>query len=448
MPLDPRTEAMGSDPIGSLLVRFSTPAIVGLLANALYNIVDRMFIGRIVGSQGLAAVTVSFPFFGLAITLGIFVAVGASSLVSRSLGRGDKGRAEQVLANAFLLAVVAGLGLALVGFLQGDILLRLFGASDQILPEARRYLNVVLLGVPFLLMTFVFNGLMRAEGSPRWAMGTMLIATMTNIVLDWLFIARWGWGVAGAAWGTTIAQVVALLWVSFYYGGRSALKIRPALLPLRKEIVVSILAVGFSPGLMELSFVALLVLLNHTFGSLGGDVAISAAGIFFSLDSLFYLPALGIGEGVQPLIGFNYGAGRTDRVRQAVLLAIGAAAVVFALSWGVAELFPHFLVGLFSKGDAELTTIAVRGLRLGYMLLPLASLYVVTSYTFQALGRARAAFVLQVLRQIVFCFPLLLLMPRFLGMDGVWLAFPLMDLSGFTLAFLMLRREMGRWRKG
>lgn len=436
---------MGRDPVGPLLLRFSMPAIVGLLANALYNIVDRMFIGRIVGSQGLAAVTVSFPFFGLAITLGIFVAVGASSLVSRSLGRGDSAKAEQVLANAFTLALLAGLFLALAGHFQGPRMLGLFGASAEILPAALSYLKIVLLGIPFLLVTFVLNGLMRAEGAPRWAMGTMLLATSTNVALDWLFIARLGWGVAGAAWGTTIAQAVAVLWVALYYGRRSVLKVRLRLMAPRRAIVGPLLAVGLSPGLMELSFVVLLVMLNHILGSLGGDVAISAAGIFLSLDSLFYLPALGIGEGAQPLIGFNYGAGKMDRVRKVVVLAIGAAASVFALSWVVVELFPHFLVGLFSKGDAELTAIAVRGLRLGYMILPLASLFIITGYTFQALGRARAAFVLQVLRQVVFCFPLLLLLPRLYGIDGVWLSFPLMDGSGFLMALWMLRREMRRW---
>ncbi|QTX33817.1 MATE family efflux transporter [Aminithiophilus ramosus] len=445
--LDPRTEAMGRDPVGLLLLRFSTPAIIGLLANALYNIVDRMFIGRIVGSQGLTAVTVAFPFFGLAVTLGIFISVGASSLVSRSLGRGDRDRAEQVLSNAFVLAVAAGLVLTLAGALQGERLLRLFGASDQVLPQARDYLEVILFGVPFLLVTFVLNGLMRAEGAPRWAMGTMLLATTVNIVLDWLFIARWGWGVRGAAWGTTIAQVAAVLWVSLFYGRHSSLKIRASLLPLRKEIVAASLAVGFSPGLMELSFVTLLILLNRILGELGGDVAVSAVGIFLSLDSLFYLPALGIGEGAQPLIGFNYGAGRVDRVRRIVFLATTSASAVFSVSWAVVHLFPVALVGLFSKGDVDLTAITVRGMHLGYMLLPLASLYVVTSYTFQALGRARAAFVLQVLRQIVFCFPLLLLLPRFMGIDGVWLSFPLMDVSGFSLALWMLRREMRRWKE-
>ena len=438
---------MGRDPVGILLLRFSAPAIVGLLANALYNIVDRMFIGRIVGSQGLTAVTVAGPFFGLAITLGIFISVGASSLASRSLGRGDRDRAERVLANALVLSVIAGLLLALTGALFGEGLLRLFGASDEILPLARGYLDVVLLGVPFLLVAFVLNGLMRAEGAPRWAMGTMLLATSTNIFLDWLLIARLGWGVVGAAWGTTAAQVVAVLWVALFYGRQSSLKIRRALLPLKREIVGPSLAVGLSPGLMELSFVTLLILLNHLLGSLGGDVAISAAGIFLSLDSLFYLPALGIGDGAQPLIGFNYGAGKVDRVRRVVLLAIGAALAVFSLSWVVVQLFPTFLVGLFSRGDAELTAITVRALRLGYMLLPLSSLFIVTGYTFQALGRARAAFVLQVLRQIVFCFPLLLVLPRFMGMDGVWLSFPIMDISGFSLAFWMLRREMRRWRE-
>ncbi|HCR38478.1 MAG TPA: hypothetical protein DIV80_03225 [Synergistaceae bacterium] len=223
------------------------------------------------------------------------------------------------------------------------------------------------------------------------------------------------------------------------------MKIRARLLPLQKRIVLPIVKVGISPGLLELSFVTLLVLLNRIMGSLGGDIAISAVGIFFSLDTLFYLPALGIGDGAQPLIGFNYGAGRMDRVRKIVMLAIAFAAGIFTFFWAVAEVFPVFLVGLFSRGDPRLTSMAVRGLRLGYMLLPLASLFVVTSYTFQAIGKARATFILQVVRQVVLFFPMLIILPRFIGIDGAWLSFPFMDASGFLLALWMLGAEMKRW---
>lgn len=232
-----------------------------------------------------------------------------------------------------------------------------------------------------------------------------------------------------------------------FYASHSTLKIRTNLLPLRKNIVGPILAVGFSPGLLELSFVILLVMLNHIMGALGGDLAISAVGIFFSLDTLFFLPALGIGDGAQPLIGFNYGAGKMDRVRQVVILAIAASAAVFTLFWAIVEIFPESLVGLFSRGDVELTAITVRGLRLGYILLPMVSLFVIASYTFQALGKARETFILQSMRLIVLCFPMLILLPRFLGIDGVWLSFPFMDASGFLLAFWMLRLEMKRWKK-
>ena len=445
MTFGPQTDTMGRDPVGKLLLRFSMPSIIGLLANALYNIVDRIFIGRIVGAQGLTAVTVGFPYFGLGITLGILISVGASSLVSRSLGKGDRKMARQVLSNALTMAIIAGLSLLFSGLVFGRDLLRLFGASDTVLPEALGYTRIVAAGMPFLLVAFVLNGLMRAEGAPRWAMGTMLTGTITNIFLDWLFIARFGWGVNGAALGTSIAQIMAVCWVAFFYLRFSTLGISKNLMVLKKEILTRVLAVGMSPGLLELSFVTLLVMLNRIMGSLGGDLAISAVGIFFSLDTLFFLPALGIGDGAQPLIGYNYGAGNMDRVRRIIILAIASAALIFTLFWAVAEIFPVFLVGLFSRGDAELTAIAVRGIRLGYLLLPLASLFIVTSYTFQALGKARATFVLQVLRQVVLFFPMLILLPRVMGVDGVWLSFPFMDLTGFLLAFWMLRAEMKRW---
>ena len=199
MSYDTRTEVMGRDPIGSLLFRFSMPAIVGLLSNALYNIVDRMFIGRIVGS-GVRGRYRGIPYFGLAITVGILITVGSSSIVSRNLGCGDRDGAEEVLANAFLMALAGGFLLLWAGFCCGNPMLRLFGASDRVIDPALDYLRIVALGMPFLVMTFSMNGLMRAEGAPRWAMGTMLIGTLTNIFLDWLFIAALGWGVR-AAWG-------------------------------------------------------------------------------------------------------------------------------------------------------------------------------------------------------------------------------------------------------
>ncbi|AFM20896.1 putative efflux protein, MATE family [Acetomicrobium mobile DSM 13181] len=445
--IDNKTERLGREPVGKLLLYFSLPAIAGLFANALYNIVDRIFIGQNVGEIGLAAVTVAFPLFEVSIALCVLICVGAASIASRSLGAGKKKRAELVLGNALALSLIFVLFVCLGMLFLLNPALKFFGASEAVLGSARDYMLIVLLGMPFFMISFVLNSLIRVEGSPRWAMGTLIIGTIANIFLDWLFICAFGWGVKGAAWGTSIAEFLSCLWVALYYAKYSVLKISYKNLKIRMPLVANILAIGITPCITSISFAVLLVILNQTALKLGGDLAVSSVGIFLTLDTLFFLPALGISEAAQPIIGYNYGAGFYHRVRRAIMLALISCLCAFSLSWVATQFFGWQIVRIFCNDHKALIDMTVRALRIGYFFLPAAAIFVVTSYTLQSLGRAREALIIQLVRQLGICYPAMLIMPHIFGLDGIWMAFPATDLGGSILAFFAMYRELGKLKE-
>ncbi|PIE55140.1 MAG: MATE family efflux transporter [Dethiosulfovibrio peptidovorans] len=446
MSLKSRSSRMGQEPVGWLLFQFSIPAIVGMVASALYNIVDRMFIGHVVGSRGLAAVTVTFPFFLFIIASGILIGVGTSSQISRALGEGRHDWAQAAMGNGIMAMMGASILVISVGAVFMDDLMRLCGATPALMPMIRSYLEVILWGVPFQLVSFCGNYFIRAEGHPRHAMWTLILGAGGNVVLDWLFIVRMNMGVRGAALGTVLAQVVASLWVLSFYvrrmGGLDLREIRP-----QRDIMVEMVTVGFSPCMMEMFFVLIMVVLNRTLSRLGGEVAVSAMGIFFSLDSLLFMPVVGIGEGAQPLIGYNYGAGKFDRVSRTVFLAMTAAVVFFLGSLVVAETVPHLLVRLFNDDNRSLADLAVRAIRIGYAGAPMAGVAIISAFFFQALGKARQSLALNLCRQVLFLLPPLILLPPLMGVDGAWLSFPIMDVGGGLMGGWMVRSEMARWRR-
>lgn len=443
-----RSKLMGTEPIGRLLFQFSAPAIVGMVASALYNIVDRMFIGHTVGAAGIGAIAVSFPFSIFIMSSGILIGVGSSSQISRYLGERKLKKAQRVLGNGLLSILAFSFVIMAFGFSFMDPVMELCGASKALLPMASSYMYIVLFGLPFHLVGFGCNYFIRAEGHPRYAMGTLILGALSNVALDWLFILKMGMGVKGAALGTALAQVMAACWVMAFYWrkiGEMPL-VRSAFIPNRK-ILWNMIAIGSSPFMMEMFFMVVMVIFNRTLNRLGGDLAISAMGIFFSLDSMLFMPAMGIGEASQPIIGYNYGAGNFHRVRKTVLMACGTIITVFLCSLFVAEVFPRFLTSLFNREDQDLIDLTVRAMRIGYLFMPLSGITVISGFMFQALGKAKQSILLNMSRQFLFLLPPILILPPIFGIDGVWATFPIVDLGGGILAFFMLRAEMRRWPK-
>ena len=448
-----RTTQLGTKSIGWLLLRFSVPAIVGMMVQSLYNVVDRIFIGNGVGPLGLAGATVSFPFMLVIMAFGMLIGIGGGSLLSISLGQGKRDFAEDVLNNAFVLIIIISLSLTVFGLIFLDPLLRITGASEAVLPYARSYMRIILLGVMLNNIGFGMNSFIRAEGNPKIAMLTMLIGAVLNTILDPIFIFIFNMGIAGAAWATIISQAISSIWVLMYFlGGKSHLTLAIKRMRLRKDVVLRIVAIGSAPFAMQLAASVLNTILNNQLRTYGGDMAISAMGIIYSMAMLILMPIFGLNQGAQPIIGYNYGARQYKRVIRSVELTMMVATVIVVLGWLVTRLFPHAILSLFSRGNIELLDIGTRAMKIFFLMFPFVGFQIVGANYFQAVGKPKHAMFLSLSRQVLLLIPLLLILPRFFGLDGVYGASPTSDvlssiLTG-TFFFLELRSLRKRSTEG
>lgn len=437
-----RSKQLGEDKVLSLLWRFSIPAIIGMLVNALYNVVDRVFIGQGVGNEAIAGIAVSFPLTIVLMAFGMLVGIGGTSLISIRLGEQKKDEAERILGNALVLLITISLTLSILGSIFMNRLLLIFGASPVTLPYAQDYLRVILFGAVFQSVGFGLNNMIRADGSPKIAMFTMLIGGILNTILDPIFIFVFKMGIAGAAWATIISQAVSAIWVlSYFLGGRSMLKIHRHNLRLQYKIVKNIFAIGVAPFSMQIVASVLTVIMNKSLALYGGDLAISAMGIINSIAMLIMMPIFGINQGAQPIIGYNYGAKQYDRVKLTLRYAITAATSIVMVGFVVAKLFPEQLIMAFNR-DPELVALGARAMRIFLTMLPIIGFQVVGANYFQAVGKPKAAMFLSLSRQMVFLIPALLILPRYFALDGVFMAGPVSDLLSSLVTGLWLWREV------
>lgn len=431
--------SMSQGSVARLLLKYSVPATLGLVANALYNIVDRLFIGRYIGSDALGAVSLTYPLTVFVIAVGSLVGVGGASQLSRFLGEGRRREAERAVGSAVTTITLISALITACGMLCLDGLVKALGASARLAPHTRVYTSIILWGLPFNLLGFSLNYLIRAEGSPRWAMGTMFIGAGMNVFLDWLFIVHFPMGVKGAALGTALAQLAAFLWVAlFYFGRRGRLKISAPALNPDGDIVREMLLIGASPFLMELFYAMSMTLYNNVVWRHGGDLAISAMGIFFCLDNLIYIPVFGIGEGLQPIVGYNYGAQNSNRVKKTVISAIILSTGYFILSFLCAEIWTRSMVVAFAGGKESLVKLTVRAMRIGYLGMPFAAAGIIASNAFLSIGKPGISLFLNFCRQGLLFLPALLLMPQLMGLDGAWSSFIVVDAGGGLLGALLL----------
>lgn len=438
-----RSQEIGEAKISRLLVKFSVPAIIGMIVNALYNVVDRIFIGQGVGSLGIAGATVGFPIMQLQLAFGMLIGLGGNALVSIRLGEQRKAEAELVLGNAVVLLAGISLLLTLPGLIFLKPLLRFFAASPQSMPYAVDYMQVIIAGTVFPAVGFGLNHFIRGEGNPRMAMKTMFIGAGLNTLLDPFFIFVLHMGVRGAAIATVISQAASMLWVLRYFlGSESLLKIRRANLRLRRRIVAGISTTGSAPFAMHFMSSLIMVLLNNQLQRYGGDLAISVMGILQSIAMLFLMPMFGINQGSQPIIGYNFGAQRFDRVRHTVRLATMAASMVAVAGFLVAMLFPEMLFRLFNPRDPALIAMGKHAMRMFFLMMPLIGFQVVSASYFQAVGKPKEAMFLALSRQLIFLIPALLLLPPVYGLDGIWLVSPVSDFFAAVVAATLLSREL------
>ncbi|MFA5537136.1 MAG: MATE family efflux transporter [Bacillota bacterium] len=438
-----RTKHLGEAPIPGLLIKFSLPAIVGMVVNALYNVVDRIFIGHGVGDIGIAGITVGFPMSIIMMAFGMLIGIGATSLISIRIGEQKHEEAEAIMANGTLLLILSSLGITVVSLIWLEPLMVLFGANAEIMPYALDYMKIIVSGSLLMGIGFGMNNFIRAEGNPKIAMYTMLIGAAVNTILDPIFIFGFGWGMKGAAWATVIAQGVSSVWVlSYFLTGKSSLKLRLKNFPLRRKYVSSILAVGSAPFLMQMAASLLTVILNKNLLFYGGEKAISVFGIINSLDMLIFMPIFGINQGSQPIIGYNYGAKNFKRVRHTLGLASLAATMIMLIGFVLNVFFPAEMLALFNANDPDLLAIGIKARRISALAFPIIGFQITGAHYFQAVGKPRPAMTLSVVRQIVLLIPFVIFFPRFLGLHGIFWAFPVSDLGAAFLTSCWLAYEL------
>ncbi len=436
------TSFLGTEPVGRLLLKLSLPAMLGMGVQASYNIVDAFFIGRGVGPMGLAGTAVAFPLQLFVMGVATMGGVGAASLVSRSLGAGDPERADRALGTLVTISLTAGTVAVLLGWLFLPSLLLLLGATREIMPFARAYTGIILFGIPLQVLGVGLNNVVRAEGNARTAMVTMFISALANMVLDPVFIFGFGWGIAGAAWATVISQGLVVVWLGIYvFSGKSALKLQAAHLLPRADIIKEILSVGASEfsRLTASSFIVAVVI--HSMARFGSPVAVAAYGVVSRVLSLSFMPIFGIAQGLQPILGYNYGARLYGRAHRAIRLSVLAATVLSTLGFLLLQLFPGPIFSAFTL-DAGLRFLGARSIRfmtLGFFFI---GFQVIGAGLFQALGKAAPALFLSLSRQVFLFLPLILLLPRFWGLMGVWLSFPFADVLSALVTFAFFSRQM------
>jgi len=431
--------------IGKLMLKYFLPAFASMMANALYNIVDRIYIGQGVDALALSGLSVVFPLMIVIMAFGMLVGMGSAVRVSLSLGERDIDRANRILGNALFLCVVIGLSLMITGFLVRDKILLIFGAGPETLQYASDYFDIILAGVPFAMTGYALNNIIRAEGNPRIAMFSIFISAGLNIILDPIFIFALGMGVKGAALATIISQFVLLIWVLLHF--RSKRSVTRLLLPNiypDPYIIKYIISIGFAPFAMNVASSVIMAVMNTQFIKYGGDISVAALGIVNSATMMFVITIISINMAIQPIIGFNYGAGYFCRVKEAVMKAIKYATMVATGGWLICMLFPGAVISIFNSDNMELRTAGVLGLRIYTAVLPVVGFQIIASNYFQAIGKARMATFLSLLRQIIVLLPLVIILPGFWGTEGVWIANPISDIVAAVVSFIFFRRELNK----
>lgn len=431
--------------IGRLMFKYFVPAFVGVFVNALYNIVDRIFIGQGVGAEALSGISVIFPVMLIMMGFGMLIGIGTGVYVSISLGRKNMERAEQTLGTGFSLMVLVSLLIMVVTYLLKEPILRSFGSTEETFQYANDYLNIILSGTLFMVVGFSLNNVIRSEGNARIAMMSMIISAGTNIILDPIFIFWLDMGVKGAAYATVISMFVLMIWVLVHFrGSRSVVKLKNKNVRVNRGILVEIVAIGMAPFSMQIANSLVQGLLNKKLIDFGGDLAVGAMGIVNSVVSLVIMAIVAINMASQPIIGFNYGAKSVPRVKETLRLSLIAATVIALVAFTFIEAIPGALVRLFNSDSQELYNISVHGLRLVILALPIVGFQVVASHFFQAIGKARLAMFATLFRQVIGLIPLLFILPGFWGISGIWLAYPIADTMAAAAVSIVLVRE---WRR-
>ncbi|MEL7655256.1 MAG: MATE family efflux transporter [Bacillota bacterium] len=439
--LEQKTERLGEFPVGKLLLEFSIPAIIAMIANALYNVVDSIFVGRGVGPLALTAVTIAFPIMIILMAFGMLIGIGSTALISLKLGQQEHDEAEKILGTAFAITILSGIVISFVFLIFLDPILRFLGATPDVFDYAKQFSTVILMGSVFQFISFGLNNIIRAEGNPIISMATMLFSAGMNTILNPIFIFVLHWGVIGSALATVSTQILVSAYIIYHFTiGHSNLKLHKKYFRVHLDLLGKIAAIGLSPFLLQMAASVVIFIFNNSLLKYGGEMAVAAMGVINRSSMMLLMPIFGINQGAQPIIGYNYGAQKYDRVKQTLKLASIAATAICVFGFVVSELFSRQIIGLFNK-DEELIAIGTHGIRIFMLMLPIIGIQIVITNYFQAVGKAPKAILLSLTRLVLFLIPLVLILPTFFKLDGIWIAGPISDFSSSVIAILFLVKE-------
>ena len=432
------TLELGTKPVGQLLMQYAMPAIVAMSASSLYNIIDRAFIGQVVGPEAIAGLGITFPFMNLSAAFGAAVGVGSSTCISVNLGQRNYKRAQMLLGNTVTLNLIIGTLFMAVCLLFLDPILRFFGASDVTLPYAREFMQIILLGNVVTHMYFGMNAVLRAAGKPRHAMYATLFTVACNIVLVVAFVWWFRWGIRGAALATVLSQSLALCWQMWLFSDKKEiLHLKKGIYRLKKDLVRNIIAIGVSPFLMQTTSCIIVIFMNNQFVHYGGDMAVGAYSIANSVVMMFFMFVMGTCQGMQPIVGYNYGAEKYDRMFRCMFIAIACATGILLVGWALSMLFPREIARIFTT-DETLIKLAAQGIKIDMLVFFVVGSQAVITNFFQCIGKVKISIFLSLSRQLFMLLPMAYVFPLIWQLDGVWYAMPASDFCAFAMTIPIL----------
>lgn len=436
-------DELKEEKIWRLIIKYSVPAILAMMVTSLYNTVDRAFIGSMkdVGALAISGLGVTMPILTILGAFCVGLAVGGSTNIAIKLGEGNKEEAEKALGNTIAIELLVGIVMMSISIFFLEDILYIFGASKDTIKYSMDYMSVIMYGTWFNLPGFAMNSAIRADGNPKFASKMMIIACLFNLILDPIFIFGFGMGIKGAALGTVICQLVICLWSGYYFTfGKSNLKLKLKNIKIESKIIKGILVIAITPFCMELASGFIHLITNKVLKVYGGDLAIGAMTAITSINLLFLMPVYGISQGMQTIIAYNYGAKQFERAKKALLIGIVAATIVLSFGIFAILLFPKLFIGIFTK-DAILTDLALNGIYIYSLTLPAIGICILGTVYFQSIGSAKKSIVLSLLRQVIVFIPLILVVPKYFGLNGVWAAQPLADVVSMIIIGLFLIKE-------
>ncbi len=447
---------MAEEKVGSLLIKFSIPTIIGMLVNALYNVVDRFWVGKLgetAGQMSLAAVGLTMPITFVVFGFSMLIGVGSAANISISLGKKDRDNAEKILGNALTLILIIGVFVSIVIQILCEPLLRLIGSDEHLLTLAVPYLRIIIGGCIFQLSSFAMNNPIRAAGNTKRFASTQLLGGIANMILDPIFIFVFGLGISGAAIATVIAQILSAAWVfQYYFSGKCPLKFKAKNLRLDIATMKAIFSIGLSPFLMQIAGSVVTVVANLNLKHYGNleynstSIGISAMTVINGISTMALMPLFGLNQGAQPIIGYNYGAKNLKRLKEVYKWGVIYATVFCTLYFLVCQIFSVQLVKIFND-DEMLVSIASHGLRTIAILLPVIGFQIYTSNFFVALSRAKVSILLSLSRQVIFLIPGYIILPLIFGFKGIWYAMPIADFFATLLTLFFIMLEFKRLNK-